>query len=508
MNIFNKIKNIFNPKDNEILNAKVSNSFEIPDGEKESEVEIISSNNTMGIGGFRSVIDFDSVTNNIKQLIMNYREISLYPEVDSAIQEITNEAVVIDNEKVVSLGINSEEISKKINDKIKDEFNNIVKMLDFNNIGDEYFRQWYEDGRIYFHNIIDLSKPKLGIQDIKLLSPVILKKIKEEKTNKYFYVYKDQITHTVLKIPSEHITYCSSGMKSSDKSIFISYLHRAIKPFNQLKLLEDAVVIYRITRAPERRVFYVDVGQMNKSKAESYMANIMNKFKNKITYDSSTGKVLQQKNTMTMTEDFWLPPSESGSGSRGTRIDTLPAGQSLGELSDIQYFHRKLLKSLRVPYSRFDQEQPSMLGFGNMAGEMSRDEVRFTKFINKLRTKFGSIFLNILKKQLIFKNIITSEDWVNWKDSFFLEWNSDSYFSEIKESEITKNRVELAEVLEPFVDKYFSHEYVMKEIFKMTEEEIEIEKKRMSGEEETDEFEDDDNGDEDDDDNKNEKEDE
>jgi len=419
MSFFDTIKNIFSSSDEETLNTEIPNSLKLPNVEVEPEVQIISSQN-LGYGSTSSVINFDATSNNIKQLILTYRDIALYPEVDSAVQEITNESVVLtEGEKVVELDIESDEISENIKEKIKEEFDSLINIMDFNIIGDEYFRQWYEDGRIYLHGVIDLTKTNLGIQDIKILTPFNLKKVKIEK--EYFYLYDDPKSNTTLKIPAEHITYCSSGLTSSDKMMYISYLHRAIKPFNQLKMLEDSAVIYRITRAPERRVFYVDVGQMNKSKAESYMTNLMNRFKNKIIYDSTTGKINQQKNTMTMTEDFWLPSSESGSGSRGTRIETLPAGQNLSELGDLAYFKRKLLKSLRVPYSRFDAEEgASILSFGNMNGEMSRDEVRFSKFISKLRSKFGTLFFDLLKKQVILKKIISAEEWVEWNDYFRL----------------------------------------------------------------------------------------
>ena len=488
MSFLDKITKIFKPEEEQKLESEVPNKVQIPNSEIEPEVEIISTS-ASGYGSIRTVINFDSTVNNVKQAVLNYRNMSLFPEVDAAIQEITNEAMVIDTRTVVSLEVLDDEITKSIADKIKDEFNGIVRMMDFNRIGDEIFRQWYEDGRLYLHGVIDLKKTKSGIQDIKVLSPLTLKRIKEDGI--YFYIYEDKNANNALKIPTDHITFCPSGLTTPDKKLYISYLHKAFKPFNQLKMLEDAAVIYRITRAPERRVFYVDVGQMNKSKAESYMAGIISKFKNKITYDSNTGEVNQQKNSMTMTEDFWLPSSESGSGSRGTKIDTLPAGQTLGELTDIEYFKRKLLKSLRVPYSRFDQEQPSMMGFGNMQGEMSRDEVRFAKFIHKLRSKFGLIFFDLLKKQCIFKNIITAEDWVNWKDFFVLNWATDSYFAEVRESEILKNRAELAEVIEPYIGKYFSNEYVLKNVFKMTDDEIEEEKKRIEDEEKSGEIKDD-----------------
>jgi hypothetical protein len=471
MGLIAQIKNVFAPKDEEEFNLEVKNAIILPNEEADTEVEIID-NSQGGFGSMRHVVNFGQTSANVKNLVLSYRDMAVYPEIDSAIQEITNEAIVIETEAVVQLDIDVEDdvISEKIRDMIKDEFNGILKMMEFNHTGDEIFRQWYEDGRLYLHGLIDLKKPKLGIQDIKVLSPLNLRRLKED--NAYWYLYEDQKSNTALKIPSDHITFCPSGLISADKEVFLSYLHKSIKPFNQLKMLEDSAVIYRITRAPERRVFYVDVGQMNKSKAEAYMTNLMNKFRNRVTYDSSSGEVNQQKNTMTMTEDFWLPSSESGAGSRGTRIDTLPPGQNLGEMGDIEYFKKKLLRSLRVPYSRFDNEDPGSMGFGNMNGEMSRDEVRFTKFINKLRSKFGTIFFDFLKKQLIFKKIITAEEWNLWKDEFILKWHTDSYFAEVKEAEIMKNRIELAESMEPFIGKYFSHTYVMREVFQLSEDEM------------------------------------
>jgi hypothetical protein len=479
MGLIAQIKNVFNPKQEDELTQEVKNAVILPNEEAEPEVEVIDTNET-GFGSMRHVVNFGSTSANVKNLVLNYRDMATYPEIDSAVQEITNEAIVIETEAVVKLEIETEEISDKIKDRIKEEFNEIIKMMEFNRTGDEVFRQWYEDGRIYLHGLIDLKRPTLGIQNIKVLSPLNLRRIKEDET--YWYLYDDQKSNTALKIPSEHITFCPSGLVSADKEVYLSYLHKSIKPFNQLKMLEDSAVIYRITRAPERRVFYVDVGQMNKSKAEAYMTNLMNKFRNRITYDSSSGEVNQQKNTMTMTEDFWLPSSESGAGSRGTRIDTLPPGQNLGEMGDIEYFKRKLLRSLRVPFSRFDSEDPGALGFGTMNGEMSRDEVRFTKFINKLRGKFGTIFYDFLMKQLIFKKVITVEEWNEWKDLFILKWHTDSYFAEIKEGEILKNRVELADSMETYVNKYFSHEYMMRKVFQMTEDEIKEERKLIDKE--------------------------
>jgi hypothetical protein len=479
MGFIENIKGIFTPKQEEELTGEVKNSINLTNEESEPEVDIVSS--STDFGSTRHVVNFGASTANVKNLVLNYRDMATYPEIDSAVQEITNEAIVIEDEPVVQIAVNTEEVSEKIKERIREEFNDLIALMDFNRTGDEIFRQWYEDGRIYLHGVIDLKKPTLGIQDVEVLSPLNLRRIKED--DKYWYIYDDAKNNVTMKIPSDHITFCPSGLVSADKSLYLSYLHKSIKPFNQLKMLEDSAVIYRITRAPERRVFYVDVGQMNKSKAEAYMANLMQKFKNRITYDSATGEINQQKNTMTMTEDFWLPSSESGAGSRGTRIDTLPPGQNLGEMGDIEYFKRKLLKSLRVPFGRFDNEEPGMLQLGNMNGEMSRDEVRFTKFINKLRGKFGTIFFDLLGKQLIFKKVITAEEWNKWQQDFALDWHTDSYFAEVKEGEVLKNRVELADSMQEYVGKYFSHEYMMRKVFQMSEAEVKEERKKIEAEE-------------------------
>jgi hypothetical protein len=550
----------------------------------------------------------------------------MYPEIDESIIEIVNEAVVQDETAVLKLDITTDDIKDKLKKTISDEFDGILSMLQFNQKGDDIFRQWYTDGRLYIHGVVDTKKIKQGIQDIKILSPFFLKQIKED--GKLFFIYDDNKKEDAWKIPKEHITFIHSGITDIDRNYYVGHLHKAIKPYNQLKLLEDAAVIYRITRAPERRVFYIDVGQMNKSKAEAYMGSLIAKFKNKITYDATTGKIDQQKNVMSMTEDFWLPScitlntkiplldgrelelqeiineynsgkelwaysispdnevvpgliswagetrknteiikitldngeevestldhkfilkdntiieaknllvgdslkpldkknhkiikieyltekkdtgtltidqdhkfhdyhnfaissgifiknSESAGGSRGTKIDTLPAGQQLGEIGDIVYFNKKLKKSLNVPFSRFDTEEQASMVFGNGNGEMGRDEIRFSKFISKLRSNFTQCFLDLLKKQLIFKNIITLEDWYKYKDDIEFVWNTDSYFAEVKEGEIVKNRIELADALLEYVGKYFSNEYVMKNIFKMTDEDIKEEKKKIEEE--------------------------
>jgi len=483
------IKSVFGKKEETVEMEEVPNSFEIPNNEQEPEVEIIRTANSWD--NYRYSMDFDSKSNNVSQLVKEYRDIAQYPEIDEAISEIVNESIVFDDDDVVTLSINTDEINEKLKEGIIEEFKNVSSMLDFNNKGDEIFRQWYVDGRLYLHGVLDLKKPKEGIQDIKVLAPFNLKQIKED--GKLFFIHDDGKSEKALKIPSEHITFVHSSLSDPKRDYYISHLHKAIKPYNQLKMLEDAAVIYRITRAPERRVFYVDVGKMNKSKAESYMASLISKFKNEVTYDQVSGKISQSKNTLSMTEDFWLPSSESSNGSRGTKIDVLPAGQQLGEMGDIQYFNKKLKKSLNVPFSRFDSEERSTLAFGQNIQELGRDEVRFSKFIGKLRNNFGQLFFDLLKKQLIFKGILTIDDWYKFKDGFKLKWNTDSYFTEIKESEMLKGRLELADSMTDYVGKYFSHEYVMKKVFQMSDEEVKEEMDKIAEEKKNKTFEVDDN---------------
>jgi hypothetical protein len=476
MGLINNIKSVFGKKEEGVEYQEVPNSFEIDNKEQEPEVEIVNSSKSFET--YKYDINFDSTANNVAQQIKEYREIAKYPEVDEAIQEIVNEAIVMDGTDVVDLMIDSEEVKDNLKETIREEFKDIVSMMKLNQQGDELFRQWYEDGRLYLHGKLNLNKPKDGIQEIKKLAPFNLKQIKED--GKLYFIYDDGKSAKAMKIPSEHITFIHSTLTDPDKKYYISHLHKAIKPYNQLKMLEDAAVIYRITRAPERRVFYIDVGQMNKSKAESYVAGLVNKFKNKITYDANSGKVTQSNNSMSMTEDFWLP--SSGDGGKGTKVDVLPAGQNLNQLDDIQYFNKKLKKSLNVPFSRFSSDERSVLDFGSRSTELERDEVRFAKFINKLRFHFAAGLFDLLKKQLVFKGILDIEDWYKYKDYFSLQWNSDSYFSELKENEILKARLETVDSMRDHIGKYYSHDYVMRNILKMTEEEIEEEKKKIKEE--------------------------
>lgn len=482
MNIFTNIKNLFTDKQIDIINNDdIDNVLVLDNPEELTDLSLINDNH---FNSYASQISFDSKAENIKQLILEYRNLALKNEIDSAINEIVNEAIVME-EDILQLDFNSDTVIKEaLRKRINEEFREILRMLDFKNTGDELFRQWYEDGRLYVQKLIDLNNTKKGIEGVKILSPLMLKRVLDRKENKIFFHYTNEKDKVSYKIPEEHITFVDSGLKNESKEIFISYLHKAIKPYNQLRYLEDSAVIYRITRAPERRVFYVDVGKMNKSKAEEYMTRIMSKFKNKISYDANSGKVSQRSDVMTMAEDFWLPSSEAGSGSRGTKIETLPSGQNLGEMGDIEYFRRNLLKALRVPYSRFDSDNPASMAFGNMNAEMSRDEVRFNKFIIKLRNKFSWLFLDILKSQLILKNVIKPEEWFDIVNDITFIWNSDSYFTEVKNSEILKMRVEVIDAIENKIGKYFSHSYVLKDILNLSDKEIEQMQKEIEDESE------------------------
>ena len=476
MSLFDNIKNVFNKKEYKD-STTVDNKNVLDLEEKEPEIEIVSSKN---YNSLRFSINFDSSAGTVKELIKEYRKMSLYPEIDEAITEIVNEAVVMEDNDILHLSFSGDKVKDNIQKIIIEEFNYLLSLLSFNTEAQEIFKQWYIDGRLYVQNLIDLKNPKKGIVGIKILSPLRLKRIRED--GDVFFIYEDEINNKKYKIPEEHITFIHSKKIDQDNDYYISHLHKAIRPYNQLKLLEDSAVIYRFTRAPERRVFYIDVGKMNKSKAESYMASLMAKFKNRITYDSVSGKIDQRKNVMSMTEDFWIPSSESSGGSRGTKVDVLPSGTQLGEITDIEYFGKKLKKSLNIPISRFDEEQGSSLTFGNMNGEITREEIRFFKFISKLRSDFSEFLLDILRKQLLLKKIIDLEYWIEIKQDLEFTWNKDSHFTEIKNFEILKSRLEVVEQLQNYIGKYISNEYVLKNILKMSNEEIEYEQKKIEEE--------------------------
>jgi len=442
-------------------------------------------------GYYGTYLDLEGVANNEAELIKRYRDISLMADVDTAVQDIIDDAIAnLDDEDPVTLDTDRLKVSDAVKKQIQDEFENIVELLDFKNRSQDYFRRWYIDGRIYFHKVIDTENPRKGIRDIRYIDPRKITKVKEVhkekneqgvqfiKSVEEFFIfnekglsqkaaqYKAPANDNALKITKDAITFVPSGLVDQDKNIALSYLHKAIRPANQLRMMENAVVIYRITRAPERRIFYVDVGNLPTNKAEQYLKDIMDRYRNKLVYDANTGEVRDDKKFMSMLEDFWLPRRE---GSNGTSIDTLPAGQNLGQIEDVVYFQKKLYQSLNVPVSRLEQQ--AGLNFGRSA-EINRDELKFTKFVSRLRRKFGVMFDDLLKTQLLLKNIITEEDWTDIKDDLLYKFAQDAYYTESKNQEILRSRVEVLNGMASYIGTLFSKSYVQREVLMLTDEEI------------------------------------
>lgn len=435
-------------------------------------------------GHFGAFIDMegDKAKTDI-DLIMKYRDISSQPECDAAIEDIINEAIVGDtNEAPVNLILDDLEISDKIKKGMQEEFDTILKLLNFHSNGHEIFRKWYVDGRLPFHIIIDTEKPALGIKQLNYIDPAKLKKVKEvehdvdpttgakviSKVDEYF-VYQDErlnVADQGIKIYPDAIAFCTSGQMDPSRKRILSYLHKALKPVNQLRMMEDSVVIYRISRAPERRIFYIDVGNLPKGKAEEYLRGIMNQYRNKLVYDAKTGDIKDDRKHMSMLEDFFLPRREGG---RGTEITTLPGGENLGQIDDILYFQKKLYKSLNVPVNRLEQEAQFTLG---RSTEISRDEVKFKKFIDRLRKRFGDLFMQLLKTQLLLKGVITEKDWTGWKEKIGFDFIEDNYFSELKQNEMVRERFDLLSNVQEHVGKYLSHEWVAKNVLRMSEEDM------------------------------------
>jgi hypothetical protein len=442
-------------------------------------------------GGFMSsVYDFGGSFIDENSLIKQYRSMSLYPEVDMAIEDIVTQAIVFNNaQNAVRLNLDNVELSDNIKGKVQQEFNKILNLLDFRNKGYDIFRRWYVDGRLYFQNIIDTEHPEKGIMELRAIDPVKIRKIRKvEKQIKNIngnavpvvkkvdehYVYTDyennQITASTssagVKISPDSITYCHSGYVDQTTRRVVGHLHKAIRPLNMLRQTEDAMVVYRIARAPERRIFYVDVGNLPKQKAEEYMKSLMTRYRNKLTYDSSTGEIKDQKNHMSMLEDYWLPRREGG---RGTEITTLAGGQNLGEMEDVEYLLRKVYRALNVPITRMEPQNGFNMG---RVSEITRDEVKFFKFIERLQNKFASLFVDILKKQCILRGIMTLEDWNNIYQDIAINYSKDSYFSDLKENEILREKVDMLNTLGNYTGIFFSTKYIRKNILKQTEEEI------------------------------------
>lgn len=455
--------------------------------------------------------NFDVIFTEERDLILKYRELAEHPEIDFAINSIVNEAICIDDENnILNLNLDKLDFSEASKEKIQEEFHTILNLLDFNvNNAYEIFRRWYIDGRLFYQSITNPNKPTEGIKEIRQISPLFMKKVKEEtkKMNKdginvienvedYFIFSDDYVKGSYLnstysnyssifqmpqnlKFSKDSITYITSGIFDEHKNVIKSYLHKALKPINQLRMLEDHILIYRISRAPERRVIYVDVGKLPNTKAEQYVASIMNKFRNKMVYDASTGALRDSTKSMAMTEDFYLPRKD---GSKGTEITNLPGASNLGELNDFSIFKEKVFRSLNIPYTRIASDNLFNLG---RSSEITRDELLFSRFIDRLRYKFSMLFLDLLKKQLILKEIVTHEEWEEtYEGNISIDFSKDSFFVELKEEEILQNRLNTLMSLDNYVGKYFSQAYVKKHILKQTDEQIEDMQKEMDKEKE------------------------
>jgi DNA-dependent RNA polymerase auxiliary subunit epsilon len=445
-------------------------------------------------GYYGTYLDLDGTASTEQELIRRYRDIAGMADVDTAIDDIVNDSISnLDDEDPIKINLDKVEMSAGIKKDIEKEFQEILRVLDFKLRAQDYFRRWYIDGRLFFHKVIDTANPKQGLTDVRYIDPRKIKKVREiikekdAKTNvdfikridEYFLYNEKGVVHqksasandysssaNALRITKDAICHVPSGLVDQDKNVGLSYLHKAIRPANQLRMMENALVIYRITRAPERRVFYVDVGNLPKIKAEQYLKGIMNQYRNKIVYDSNTGEIRDDKKFMSMLEDFWLPRREGG---RGTQIETLPGGENLGQIQDVEYFQRKLYQSLNVPISR--QQQQSGLNFGR-AAEINRDEWKFTKYIAKLRRRFSLIFDDLLKTQLILKGIITEADWDSIRDNIQYKYATDAYYTESKEQQILQSRIEILNGVSTYIGSLYSKEYVQKNILKLTEDEI------------------------------------
>jgi len=420
-------------------------------------------------------------------LIQKYRAIAQYSEVDNAVEDIVNEAIALDHDnEIVSLHLdNLEDVSDNLKDSMRDEFTQILNMMNFNNYAHDIFRRWYVDGRIVYNLVVDPKNEKGGIKDIRPIDGAKIRKVKEIDTKKdpatgasivtkqtEFYIYDDKPDSTIkntqnaIRMSADSVVYVSSGLTDSTSALVLSYLQKALKPVNQLRMMEDSLVIYRLARAPERRIFYIDVGNMAPGRAEGYIKDIMARYRNKLVYDSSTGDVRDDRKHMSLLEDFWLPRKEGG---KGTEITTLPGGENLGQIDDILYFKKRLYESLNVPLSRLEQDNAFSLG---RTSEITRDELKFQKFIDRLRRRFSKLFLEILETQLILKRIITQQDWNKWHSDITISFSKDNHFAELKDAEILNERINTLQQVEPYIGKYISHEYVMKNILKMDEDEI------------------------------------
>lgn len=440
-----------------------------------------------GGGYFGSYIDFEGTIKTEVDLIHRYRDMSSHAEIEQAIEDIANDAIVYDEKKQsISIVLDEVDLPDSIKTKMQTEFFEVLRLLNFKNKGYEIFRKWYIDGRLYFHIMLDESSAKKGIVELRPIDSSKIRKVRkvEKKKNpngaqteivdnvEEFYVYTDNTynSNTVdgIKVAVDSISYTHSGMYDASKKRVLGYLHKAIKPLNQLRMIEDAVVIYRISRAPERRIFYVDVGNLPKNKAEQYLRDIMNRYRNKLVYDNATGEIRDDKRHMSMMEDFWMPRREGG---RGTEITTLDGGQNLGEMEDVEYFKKKLYRSLNIPSTRLEADNGFNMG---RSAEITRDELKFFKFIERLRNKFSEVFLNTLRIQCIVKGIMTPDDWNRVVQDINFDWTKDSFYTELKDSEILKERMEVLQSMDEYIGKYYSIDYIRRNILKQNDEDIKL----------------------------------
>jgi hypothetical protein len=471
----------------------------ISDKEKEKLVSFVPKQEddgatTIQAGGvYGTYVDLDGSIKNEAELVTKYRDAAQQPEMDMAIDNVINDAIVQEDDKpIVELVLDDVKVTANIKKLILDEFQNILNLLEFNQYAYEIFRRWYIDGRLYYHVIVDKDNVADGIKELRYVDSRKMRKVVETRkrkvntnvsvteTSSEYYIYSDRgfkgkssgygggntTQGNTLRIAKDSIVFVSSGLTNTEGDMILSYLHKALKVLNQLRALEDSLIIYRISRAPERRVFYIDVGNLPKAKAEQYVQSVMANFKNKLVYDSATGEIRDDRKFMTMLEDFWLPRREGG---RGTEITTLPGGQNLSQIDDIEYFQQNLYKALNVPISRLQPE--STFSFGR-ATEISRDEVKFSKFITRLRGKFSVLFLKLLETQLILKNIITSEDWEEFKHQIRFKFATDNYFDELKETEVLRDRIAMLRDVDDYAGKYYSHSWIRRTVLRQTEEEI------------------------------------
>ena len=454
-----------------------------------------------GGGFFGHYLEQDGRERTDLDLIRRYRDIATQPECDTAIEDIINEGIVSNEDDIpVQITLDRLPFPEKIKRSIRKEFMEVLRLLHFENKGHDIFRRWYVDGRIFFHKIIDTKNPKQGIIELRYIDPTKIRKVRQlktkiqpktsveilEKTDDYYLYNEKGLASsgigggTGIKIAADAISYCASGLLDGNSGRVLSYLHKAIKPVNQLRMIEDALVIYRISRAPERRIFYIDVGNLPKIKAEQYLKDVMNRYRNKLVYDASTGEIRDDRNHMSMLEDFWLPRREGG---RGTEITTLPGGSNLGEIDDIFYFQKKLYKSLNVPISRMDSEAGFSLG---RSTEITRDELKFTKFVQRIRKKFTPLFTDILKTQLLLKGIIAPDDWPLMQEHIQYDFLQDGHFAELKDAELLENRIQSLDSIQSYVGTFFSKEYVLKKVLRMNDAEIDEMRKQIQRETEID----------------------